>query len=121
MRSLSQRLFFIVLLACPAAWAAHGYALWGDLKYPPGFANFDYVNAQAPKEAFGKNEKANRSRRRQKTSLSCNPAPIDARGLTFQARSVCSAQPLGSLGRQMRNIITKLLIVVVPRRTAGGG
>ena len=29
--------------------AAHGYALWGDLKYPPGFANFDYVNAQAPK------------------------------------------------------------------------
>ena len=49
MRSLSQRLFFIVLLACPAAWAAHGYALWGDLKYPPGFANFDYVNAQAPK------------------------------------------------------------------------
>ena len=49
MRSLSQRLFFIVLLACPAAWAAHGYALWGDLKYPPGFAHFDYVNAQAPK------------------------------------------------------------------------
>ena len=49
MRSLAQRLYFILLLACPAAWAAHGYALWGDLKYPPGFANFDYVNAQAPK------------------------------------------------------------------------
>ena len=49
MRCLSQRLCFILLLACPAAWAAHGYALWGDLKYPPGFANFDYVNAQAPK------------------------------------------------------------------------
>ena len=32
-----------------SAQAAHGYALWGDLKYPPGFANFDYVNAQAPK------------------------------------------------------------------------
>ena len=29
--------------------AAHGYAQWGDLKYPPGFANFDYVNANAPK------------------------------------------------------------------------
>ena len=29
--------------------AAHGYALWGDLKYPPDFANFDYVNASAPK------------------------------------------------------------------------
>ena len=31
------------------AWAAHGYALWGDLKYPAGFAQFDYVNPQAPK------------------------------------------------------------------------
>ena len=30
-------------------WAAHGYALWGDLKYPPGFANFSYVNPAAPK------------------------------------------------------------------------
>ena len=31
------------------AWAAHGYALWGVLKYPAGFAHFDYVNASAPK------------------------------------------------------------------------
>ena len=30
-------------------WAAHGYALWGDLKYPAGFTSFDYVNAAAPK------------------------------------------------------------------------
>ena len=30
-------------------WSAHGYALWGDLKYPPGFAHFDYVNPDAPK------------------------------------------------------------------------
>ncbi len=30
-------------------WAAHGYALWGELKYPPGFAHFDYVNPAAPK------------------------------------------------------------------------
>ena len=30
-------------------WAAHGYALWGDLKYPANFAHFDYVNASAPK------------------------------------------------------------------------
>ena len=36
-------------LAAPAAFAAHGYALWGELKYPPGFAHFDYVNADAPK------------------------------------------------------------------------
>ncbi len=37
-------------LCCAApAWAAHGYALWDDLKYPPGFTAFDYVNANAPK------------------------------------------------------------------------
>ncbi|MDB5897101.1 MAG: putative type oligopeptide transport system, periplasmic component [Ramlibacter sp.] len=42
----------LLLLACaaaPAAWAAHGYALWGDLKYPPNFPNFAYVNPQAPR------------------------------------------------------------------------
>jgi microcin C transport system substrate-binding protein len=42
----------LLLLAwslAPAAWGAHGYALWGDLKYPPGFAHFSYVNPQAPK------------------------------------------------------------------------
>ena len=30
-------------------YAAHGYALWDDLKYPEGFAHFDYVNPDAPK------------------------------------------------------------------------
>ena len=27
----------------------HGVSLFGDLKYPPGFARFDYVNPNAPK------------------------------------------------------------------------
>src|SRR5262245_19215346 len=27
----------------------HGLSLFGDLKYPPGFKHFDYVNPQAPK------------------------------------------------------------------------
>jgi microcin C transport system substrate-binding protein len=27
----------------------HGLSLFGDLKYPPGFSHFDYVNPQAPK------------------------------------------------------------------------
>src|SRR5476649_3030214 len=27
----------------------HGLSLFGDLKYPDGFKQFDYVNAQAPK------------------------------------------------------------------------
>jgi microcin C transport system substrate-binding protein len=35
-------------MAAPA-WATHGYALWGTLKYPANFAQFDYVNPQAPK------------------------------------------------------------------------
>ncbi len=33
----------------PGAWAAHGYALWGNLKYPAGFTHFAYANPQAPK------------------------------------------------------------------------
>ena len=30
-------------------WAAHGYALWDELRYPPGFSHFAYVNPGAPK------------------------------------------------------------------------
>ncbi len=37
------------VLVAPTAHAAYGYALWGDLKYPPHFTQFDYVNRQAPK------------------------------------------------------------------------
>ena len=39
------------MLAFSAApsWAAHAYAQFGDIKYPPGFTHFDYVNPQAPK------------------------------------------------------------------------
>ena len=46
------RAFWIGVAALAGAapvWAAHGYALWGDLKYPAGFASFDYVNPAAPK------------------------------------------------------------------------
>lgn len=50
----SRSLFIVLLaglsaLAAPPAWAAYGYALWGDLKYAPGFTHFDYVNPGAPK------------------------------------------------------------------------
>lgn len=38
-----------VLAGNGPSWAAHGYALWGDLKYPSDFSNFDYVNPAAPK------------------------------------------------------------------------
>jgi len=44
-----------------------------------------------------------------------------ARQLDFRDLGSMFAQPLGSLSGNMRNIITKLLIVVVPRRAAGDG
>ena len=43
-----------ILLASPAVWAdgikaSHGISVFGDLKYPTEFRQFDYVNADAPK------------------------------------------------------------------------
>ena len=46
MRSM---LIILLMVASFPAWAAHGYALWGDLKYPVNFSHFDYVNSKAPK------------------------------------------------------------------------
>ena len=44
-------LLLAALLSCaaPVGWAAHAYAQFGDIKYPPGFTNFSYVNPAAPK------------------------------------------------------------------------
>lgn len=40
----------VLLLLNPfSAQAAHGIALFGELKYKPGFTHFDYVNPNAPK------------------------------------------------------------------------
>ncbi|KAF1046503.1 MAG: Glutathione-binding protein GsiB [Xylophilus sp.] len=41
-------LLCLLLLPMPL-WAAHAYAQFGDVKYPPGFSHFDYVNPDAPK------------------------------------------------------------------------
>lgn len=52
MRDLSfLRALMTAVLVClaPATWAAHAYAQFGDIKYPPGFTHFDYVNPAAPK------------------------------------------------------------------------
>lgn len=46
---LHSGLWIILALAGPQALAAHGYALWGELHYAPGFTHFDYVNPAAPK------------------------------------------------------------------------
>ncbi|MDM0080240.1 extracellular solute-binding protein [Variovorax sp. J31P179] len=42
-------LLFVLALWVGPTWAAHAYAQFGDIKYPPGFTHFDYVNPQAPK------------------------------------------------------------------------
>lgn len=46
-----MRLLWTILLfsVCLPTWAAHAYAQFGDIKYPPGFTHFDYVNPDAPK------------------------------------------------------------------------
>lgn len=51
MQNCRMRSLLILLMwgvSCPL-WAAHGYALWGDLKYGANFSHFDYVNPKAPK------------------------------------------------------------------------
>jgi microcin C transport system substrate-binding protein len=42
-------LFLAALCAAPAAYAAHAYAQFGDIKYPKGFAHFEWVNPNAAK------------------------------------------------------------------------
>lgn len=49
-KRLVKALFPVALVgAASGAWAAHGYGLWGELKYPANFAQFAYVDAAAPK------------------------------------------------------------------------
>lgn len=42
-------LAWAAVTGAPSAQAAHAYAQFGDIKYPPGFSHFDYVNPAAPK------------------------------------------------------------------------
>ncbi|MEN9669875.1 MAG: hypothetical protein RL018_152, partial [Pseudomonadota bacterium] len=42
-------LLLLAGLSTAPVWAAHAYSLWGDIKYPAGFAHFDYANPKAPK------------------------------------------------------------------------
>ncbi len=39
----------LAAIAAMAAAGSHGLSLFGELKYPPGFKNFEYVDPQAPK------------------------------------------------------------------------
>lgn len=50
MKQWTAALFALGLLAIPAAGEPrHGISAFGDLKYPPDFKHFDYVNPDAPK------------------------------------------------------------------------
>ncbi|MFZ2738308.1 MAG: extracellular solute-binding protein [Burkholderiaceae bacterium] len=45
-----RMVFYCWLLTCScSSWALHAYSQFGDVKYPPGFSHFDYVNPHAPK------------------------------------------------------------------------
>ncbi|HWV90333.1 MAG TPA: extracellular solute-binding protein [Burkholderiales bacterium] len=44
-----MKLAFLLLLFAPAAWGAHAYSQFGDIKYPAGFKHFEWVNPDAPK------------------------------------------------------------------------
>jgi microcin C transport system substrate-binding protein len=44
-----MRLAFLLLVFAPAAWGAHAYSQFGDIKYPAGFQHFEWVNPDAPK------------------------------------------------------------------------
>ena len=37
-------LLFVLALSAAPSWAAHAYAQFGDIKYPPDFTHFAYVN-----------------------------------------------------------------------------
>jgi len=57
MRALATILALVLIVAAVPAWpepapaplAAHGLSIHGDLKYGPGFRQFDYVDPRAPK------------------------------------------------------------------------
>ncbi len=42
-------LFCVLALLAAPSWAAYAYAQFGDIRYPPSFTHFDYVNPDAPK------------------------------------------------------------------------
>ena len=46
---MHRLLILLLFTIAHPLWAAPGYALWGDLKYPANFDHFDYVNPAAPK------------------------------------------------------------------------
>jgi len=41
--------FLIILTFSSNSWANYGISVFGNLKYPPNFTHFDYVNPDAPK------------------------------------------------------------------------
>ncbi len=49
MIALSVVVALAMALLAPLAQAAHAYAQFGDIQYPPGFDHFSYVNPNAPK------------------------------------------------------------------------
>lgn len=76
--------------AATAAEPAHGFAVLGTLKYPPGFAHFDYANPDAPKGGrvrlwyFGSYDNVNPFILKGKAAAGSNLFGVDGRALTFE-------------------------------------
>lgn len=49
LRLLLATTVFLLAASAASAEPRHGLSVFGDLKYPPGFRHFDYVNPDAPK------------------------------------------------------------------------
>ena len=49
LRWLQGAVGLVLLMLSGGAWSAHGYGIWGELKYPEGFSHFAYANPDAPK------------------------------------------------------------------------
>src|ERR1700730_18487473 len=92
---------------------------WGNLEIP-GPREVACPGMTAEHRAHGCKEHF-RSRPGQKTPISLQIMRVVPTSLDIWGPADITAQPLGSSSRKMRNKITKLLIVVVPRRTAGDG
>jgi len=70
-----QRLTRVSAQTAEQVWR-HGVSLFGTVKYPPGFAHFDYVNPRAPKG--GSVRQSSRS-----TLDNCNMVVADVKGALY--------------------------------------
>jgi microcin C transport system substrate-binding protein len=81
---LCTLLGWVLPVASLQAWATHGYALWGDLKYPPGFTISTTSTRRRPRAASCAGEQPAHQHLRQVQPLHpAGSAPAYLSGLMF--------------------------------------